>query len=729
LSRAQLRKFMRLYIAEKKETAMSISVALGGPSVPDGICFDIGDEQVTWLSGHLLRLRKPEEHNEDYKQWSLDYLPMSWPISYIPIDKHRDHLTEIINLARGADELVNAGEPDPEGQRLVDEVIEYARLDKPVQRILINDNNHAAILRASLSMRSNSYYRGMSLSALARAVCDQHYGFNLTRAYTLLARKHGYVGVLSVGRVQTPILGLIVARDKLHEDYRPYTYQMIQATIEIDGKRVIAEYLPQAGDLVDPSQRLIDQAFADQLLIDIENASVKIESVDIEEHKIPPPLPHSLLSLQAEAAEKYGYSPRQVLDTTQRLRDVHKAITYSRSDCRYLGEDRFREAVVLIDKLKIAFPEAAKCDSQHKSAAFDSEKVAAHHAIIPTASVPELAQLTEQEQRVYNLITTVYLAQFYPNKSSRVTSILFKIGTHTFETKGKVDSKKGWSTISDGDDSSNALDDIPMDNLELITHFDHAKLLKTEVIKKQTLPPDRYTMKTLLLDLTRIASYVTDPEIKRLLLEKDAEQHGESVGIGTPGTRHGHIETLFSRDYIEERNGEVTSTSIGREFHDALPAFAVKPDLTALWHEKQRRIESGQMDYQSLIDEVNAIIADEIERVKVQGLDLHVNSVTCPVCNKGHLKLRQNQKKVAFWGCSDYPSCKATFSDMKGKPVIEETKAIVSPDHQCPKCDSGLIRRPAKKEGVFWWGCSQFPKCDYRAFDRDGVPETAESDK
>ncbi|PWQ97860.1 DNA topoisomerase [Leucothrix pacifica] len=663
---------MRLYIAEKKETAMSISVALGGPSVPDGICFDIGDEKVTWLSGHLLRLRKPEEHDEAYQKWSLDYLPMEWPISYTPQDQHREHLTEIIDLARSAEELVNAGEPDPEGQRLVDEVIEYARLDKPVLRILINDNNPAAILRASLSMGSNNLYRGMSLSALARAVCDQHYGFNLTRAYTLLARKQGYVGMLSVGRVQTPILGLIVARDKAHDEYRPYQYQSVEATIEVQGKQLTARYIPKAGDLVDPSQRLIDASFADQLVAELSNAPVKIDAVTTQEHKVAPPLPHSLLSLQAEAAGKFGYAPRVVLEITQRLRDQYKAITYNRSDCRYLSAERYREASVLLDKLKTAFPEAEVCDSQRRSAAFDSDKVAAHHAIIPTVSVPDVGQLSGAELRIYKLISSAYMAQFYPEQRLRVTEINVRIGDHAFKTLGKVAVDQGWRAITDWDEASDRFEDIPENNLELITHFDRGKLLSIKTNTQQTLPPPRYTMKTLLLDLTRVANYVTDPEIKRLLLEKDATQHGESVGIGTPGTRHGHIETLFSREYIEERDGVVISTSIGREFHDALPAFAVKPDLTALWHQKQRLIESGLLDYQELIDEVDGIIADEIERVKAQGLDLHVNTLSCPVCAKGHLVLRQNKQKTPFWGCSEFPKCRATYSDVKGKPLLDD---------------------------------------------------------
>jgi DNA topoisomerase-3 len=296
--------------------------------------------------------------------------------------------------------------------------------------------------------------------------------------------------------------------------------------------------------------------------------------------------------------------------------------------------------------------------------------VGAHHAIIPTGSVPDFAQLNHQEQRIYRLIALAYLAQFYPEERVRVSKVRFSIAEHCFEASGKVNVDRGWRAIMGGDDGTDALESVAPENLEFITHFDRGKLLSSQVLNKQTLPPDRYTMKTLLLDLTRVTDYVTDPAIKRLLLEQAANTHGESGGIGTPGTRHGHIETLFSRAYIEERNGEVVSTTMGREFHDALPAFAVKPDLTALWHEKQRLIESGQMDYQTLIDEVNAIIADEIARVKVQGLNLHVSTVACPVCRQGHLKLRQNQRKIPFWGCSRYPACKATFSDVKGKPAL-----------------------------------------------------------
>ena len=725
-SNAQLRMVMRLYIAEKKETAVSISVALGGSSTPSGICFDIGDDQVTWLSGHLLRLHKPEEHNEAYQKWSLDYLPMDWPISFTPNEHHREHLTQIIALARSADELVNAGEPDPEGQRLIDEVIEYAGLDKPVLRILINDNNPAAILRASLSMRSNKDFRGMSLSALARAVCDQRYGFNLTRAYTLLARKQGYVGVLSVGRVQTPILGLIVSRDKAYEEYQPRTYHTIQASIDVQGKQLLASYVPKFGDPVDEDGHINDLAFAQHCESETSRVVHKaaiISSINTQEHQIPPPLPHSLLSLQAEAAGKYSYAPRLVLEVTQRLRDEFKAITYNRSDCRFLNKERYHEAPSLLEKLKTIFPEqVSKCDAKRRSDAFNSNKVTAHHGIIPTASVPDWSVLTPQEQNIYKLISTTYLAQFYPVKRVRTSTIIFDIGESSFKAQGKVDVDLGWRAIMEGDEVTHASDEIALTNLESISRFDRGKVTSVKINKQLTQAPTPYSMKTLLLDLTRVANYVTDPSIKRLLLEKGENKQGESGGIGTAATRHGHIETLFSRGFVEEQQGYLRSTPIGREFHNALPDFAVKPDLTALWHEKQLLIESGEMDYQALIAEVDAIIADEIKRVKKQGLELHVKTVTCPSCNKGHLTLRQNASKTPFWGCSSFPACKATFSDIKGQPQFIETLKV-SNEHHCPQCESGLVRRAAKKEGVFWWGCSKYPSCTFRTFDRAGTPQ------
>ena len=364
---------MRLFIAPKRDVALSISKALGGPTEPTGASFSFDDDHVTWLSGHLLRLGNPQEYDDRYETWSLDDLPMSWPISYQPDDRHKNQLAAVIELAKQADELVNAGDPDPEGQRLVDEVIEFAGLEsKPMARLLINDNNPMAILKASLSMRSNKDYRGLSLSALARSVCDQRYGFNLTRAYTLLARQQGYIGVLSVGRVQTPILGLIVARDKAYDSHEPVNYYDVEADVSIRNQTIRCRYFPhpeQADSVASGQLDLVSEVLnpnetapgipekdsADNIAKAIFDEKVSVESVETEDLNCPPPLPHSLLSLQAEAAGQYGYHPSLVHEIAQRLRDEHMAITYHRSDSRYLSNERFREAPALIDALSVDY--------------------------------------------------------------------------------------------------------------------------------------------------------------------------------------------------------------------------------------------------------------------------------------------------------------------------------------------------------------------------------------
>lgn len=693
---------MRLFIAPKRDVALSISIALGGPSQPSGASFKLDDDEVTWLAGHLLRLGNPQEYDERYETWSLDDLPMNWPISYLPDDRHQHQLTAVIELAKQADELVNAGDPDPEGQRLVDEIIEYAGLEsKPMARLLINDNNPMAILKASLSMRNNNDYRGLSLSALARSVCDQRYGFNLTRAYTLLARQQGYIGVLSVGRVQTPVLGLIVARDKAHQAHLPVTYYELVTDIQIRNQWVRCHYLPNSIQSTDESladnqidfvsestaipnnpTAVTDQALAKTISVGVIGKPASLESTITQEINIPPPLPHSLLSLQAEAAGQYGYKPGRVHEVAQKLRDELMAITYHRSDSRYLSNERFREAPALLDALSAHYPElTAGCNKAQRSQAFNSEKVTAHHAIIPTLNIPSPDSLDADEKRIYELITRAYAAQFHKEAINRVTTLVFAIDGHQFIASGEVSKAHGWRALFGDDYTMEDVDEryndrglnfpIESRDLEAITRFDHGKVTAAEVSAITTEASARYTMKTLLQDLTKVAQYVTDPVVKKLLLEKDSAKQDEAGGIGTPATRDKHIETLFTRRFVTEEDGYIVSTAIGRDFHDALPDFAVKPDMTALWHDKQKQIEAGVMDYQTFISDVDTIISQEIERAKRVGLNIKVKGISCPSCTSGHLVLRTSKANKQFWGCSTFPECRATFSDVKGKPEIK----------------------------------------------------------
>jgi len=272
--------------------------------------------------------------------------------------------------------------------------------------------------------------------------------------------------------------------------------------------------------------------------------------------------------------------------------------------------------------------------------------------------------------------------------------------------------------------------------LEKLQAQDTGAVADQEVKQEFTKPPARYTMKTLLKDLTRVSKYVKDPAIRKLLQEKDADKEDEQGGIGTPATRDQHLETLFKRGYVQEKAKKLVSTQLGRDFHDALPEFAVRPDMTALWHSEQKCIETNELDYEDFVRSVDETIAQEVHRVTTEGLTLSIDAELCPRCKNGVLRRRKGRNGI-FWGCSQYPDCRASYPEGKdGKPDLSRG-VTVSTEHRCPKCNKGLIRREAKnggkqrakkgrKEGTekqYWWGCSGFPACDYRAFDAEGKPK------
>ncbi len=719
---------MKLYITEKKEVANAMADALGGQLANGAYELTNGDK-ITWLSGHLLRLADPEELDTNYEKWTLSSLPMNYPIEMRIHDRHTDRVPQIIDFIKQADELVNVGDPDPEGQRLVDELIEFSNIQKPTYRVLINDNNPNEIKKAIENMKDNADFRGLSLSALVRAVGDQRYGYNLTRAYTLLAQEKGYQGTLSVGRVQTPILGLVVSRDEAIEGHKESFYYSVTANMKLTENpvnnraelSVDTQYLVKDTDPTDDKNRLIDETLAKQISDDVKGQSVRVVSVETKRNKIAPPLPYNLLALQSDAAAKFGYKPKRVLEITQALRDNYKAITYNRSDCRYLNEERFEDAQELLQALSGQFEIAQNADSSIKGKVFNSKKVTAHHAIIPTLSVPE--KLPDDLKNIYDLIVRQYVIQFYPHRELDKTKAIFEVAGHQFAANSSTEINPGWKVaMTDSQDDSDTENETNITGLSDLLKDDNGNVTDSQSTAKKTQPPKRYTMAALLKDIASAAKYVTDPKIKELLLDKDADKADEAGGIGTPATRDAHIETLFNRGYVEDKGKQIISTELGRQLISALPEFATRPDMTALWHEKQKLIENGELDYQELLAEIDTSIANEIERVQKEGLNIKTNAPKCPNCENGHLQQRKGANGK-FWGCSGYPDCKTTFPDKAGKPNFDGG-AKVSDEHKCPNCDSGLVRRPSKKDKKkFWWGCSGFPKCSYTTFDDNGKPK------
>lgn len=774
-----------LYIAEKPELARAIVEGLGGGTKKNGY-YDCGGDFVTWCFGHMLELYEPEDYDPAYKKWTLQTLPMFFvPWKKRPVVKSKDQFTTIVGLLREADAVCHAGDPDAEGQLLIDELLHYTDFTGPVKRVLINDNNTDVVKKALANLRDNADFKGLSAAAEARQIGDQLYGFNMTRLYTLAARWEGYTGVLSVGRVQTPILGLVVRRDRENEGHQKVPYFMVHGVFRAGDTRFTAAYQVKPTDTQDDKGRLSHPADASAVADSIGGKTAVVKSSETKPGETPAPLPYNLLKLQSDASRLYGIGPDKVKEITQTLREKHRLITYNRSDSQYLSEEQHGDAPQILAAASDMLPElkahGGKLDASRKSRAFDSSKVTAHHAIVPTKAITAADTLGKEERQVYFLLARAYLAQFMPPHKWERTVTTLEIEGHTFIRTAKATIENGWRDLYSGDPKQDAKDEDGDDDevsaSPIFAAGQEIACITGESVRKETAPKPLYTISSLLEDLTRVAQYIADEKLRKTLVDKDRDKPGERGGIGTPATRDEIIKTLFQRGFIEyQQQGkkqQVISTKTGREFYDCLPDTAKFPDMTALWHDQQLEIEKGTRDIDSFIDGLLVYLGSEIGRVLDNGLTLNIEkhscpecgsammlkktagkafwgcskypecrvtlpdnrgkpgersqavgaidpSVTCPLCGKP-MRLR-NHPKGDFFGCTGYPACKGSVKARDGKPFTGESRPSVSEKYKCKACGKGLVRRSSKKDGSFFWGCSGFPACTCSYPDQDGKP-------
>ncbi len=722
---------MRLFIAEKPELAQAIIEGLGGGTCREGY-YECGRDAVTWCFGHMLILCDPEDYDVRYAEWRLEDLPfVHIPWQKKPEPTHALQLRIIVRLLKQAESVVHAGDPDDEGQLLVDEILQYAQCRLPVQRLLINDNNPQVVRRALASLRDNREFAGLSAAADARSAADQLYGYNLTRAYTLAARQLGYQGIVSVGRVQTPVLGLVVRRDREFEGHSASIYYAITGQFRFGNLAFPARYQVVEGDPVDDKGRLISQEAAQAIVQAVSGQFAYLVACETQQKEQPAPLPYNLLKLQADAARKFGLKPDQVMSITQDLREKHRLITYNRSDCEYLSEEQHPEASHVLAAIAQTAPmlasACAAADPARKSRVFNSARVSAHHAIIPTSATADLATLSADERNIYVLIARAYVAQFLALYCYDQTTLLAEVAGKHFRCRCNVATGQGWRALykSDADDEELQHDeqDLSLD-LRGLRASQRGRCVEARAEQMQTKPRPRYTMATLLTDLTRVARYVRDEHLRQLLLEKDQHKQGEHGGIGTPATRDTIIKTLFERKYLVEQGKSIVSTQLARQIYDLLPPQATSPDMTALWHEQQRAIQAGEQTVEAFIRELMEYIGREVSTIKDHGLALTIEAEhRCPLCQKPLRRIkRKNGAKGFFWGCTGYrEGCGYSCDDKAGKPVLRQTPEV-SEQFTCRACGKGLVRRDGKKKGTAWWGCSGYPACTQTYPDAQGRP-------
>ena len=621
----QSNQSFRLFIAEKPSLARAIADVLPKPHQKgNGFIKASNGDIVSWCIGHLLEQATPEVYDERYKKWALDDLPIvpdKWIL--MPKSSTEKQFNILVDLIKSADQIVHAGDPDREGQLLVDEVLNYCQLTpekrKTIQRCLISDLNASAVEKSLEQLRSNQDFIPLSTSALARARADWLYGMNMSRVCTLVGQRNGYRGVLSIGRVQTPILGLVVRRDLEITQFVPKPFYEVFAILQTKHNEIFkAKWQPSeaCAPYQDEEGRVLVKRLAENVCQRIKDQSGIIDKVSNKKKELAPPMPFNLSALQIEMAKRNGLSAQEVLDICQSLYEKHKLITYPRSDCRFLPEEHLKQ----INGVKAAIENNCSelqtaindADFTLRSKAWNDKKVEAHHAIIPTLRKTKMDNLSTNEQAVYQVIATQYLAQFYPVYKYAELQIDVDIGGGKFTSKANQMLDEGWKVLFRSKNYQAESDKDSDENNGLLTKLvkkgELVQCIDTELLSKETQPPRPFTDATLLSAMTGIARFVKDPEIKKILRETD--------GLGTEATRAGIIELLFKRQFLTRQGKSIRSTPIGQNLILSLPESVSMPDMTAHWELQLEEISKKEFSYQQFMYQLNSSLLSLVEQLK-----------------------------------------------------------------------------------------------------------------
>lgn len=610
---------MKLYIAEKPSLGRAIAAALPKPHKNHKTHIEVANgDVVSWCVGHILAQADPQDYDESFKKWSMETLPIvpeQWQLK--PIARTRAQLTVLRKLVKQADSIIHAGDPDREGQLLVDEVIDYFKVSKVkkanVKRLLVSDLNLPAVKRSLNSLKNNQDFMPLSISALARSRADWLYGINLTRACTLQGQKQGYNSVLSVGRVQTPVLGLVVRREQDIANFVSKPFYQVLAHLSVNKEQAnksdsfTAKWQPSDAcqQYCDGEGRVLVKGLADNVVARINNQPAIVENINTESKQQNQPLPFNLSSLQIAAAKQFSMNAKLVLDVCQALYEKHKLITYPRSDCRYLPKEQIKQATGIINMLAASnlpcSEQAKNADNAIKSKAWNDKKITAHHAIIPTEKSPNSINLNSFEKNIYLLIVRQYLTQFYPVYCYQQTKLTVKIAGGIFTTNHKVEQQQGWKILFPSSDKSTTTGN---DALLSLSKGQVLHCWQGELVEKHTSPPESFTDATLLSAMTGIARFVSDENIRKVLRDTD--------GLGTDATRAGIIDLLFKRNFLSRQGKKIIATEVGIALINALPSQATLPDMTAQWEASLTAISEKNASYLSFMQPLTYTVTEMV---------------------------------------------------------------------------------------------------------------------
>ncbi|HHW1764615.1 TPA: DNA topoisomerase III [Pseudomonas aeruginosa] len=648
---------MRLFLCEKPSQGKDIGRILGATQRGEG-CLNGSGVTVTWCIGHLVEAAAPEAYDEQLKRWSIEQLPIipqHWRVEVKP--KTATQFKVVKALLAKATQLVIATDADREGELIAREIIDLCGYRGPIERLWLSALNDASIRAALGKLRPSAETLPMYYSALARSRADWLVGMNLSRLFTVLGRQAGYDGVLSVGRVQTPTLKLVVDRDREIAVFVSVPYWAIDVSLSTGGQAFTAQWVPPE-TCTDDAGRCLQQPVAQQAAQQIRAAgSAQVVSVETERVREGPPLPFDLGTLQEVCSKQLGLDVQETLDIAQALYETHKATTYPRSDSGYLPESMFAEVPTVLDSLVKTDPSLRpimeQLDRTQRSRAWNDAKVSAHHGIIPTLEPANISAMSEKELAVYRLIRAHYLAQFLPHHEFDRTVAKLSCGQQTLAATGKQVVVKGWRLVlaepqpeEDGDGANRS------QVLPALREGLACQVAGVDLKALKTLPPRPYTQGELVKSMKGVAKLVSDPRLKQKL--KD------TVGIGTEATRGNIIGGLIARGYLVKKGRAIRASDAAFTLIDAVPPAIADPGTTAVWEQALDMIEAGQLTLDVFIGKQAAWISQLIAQYGSTSLPIKVpQGPACPQC--GAPTRQRSGKSGPFWSCSRYPDCKGTL--------------------------------------------------------------------
>ncbi|KIX28997.1 DNA topoisomerase III [Mannheimia haemolytica] len=611
---------MKLFICEKPSQARDLASVLGATSKGDGL-LATNDKSiiVTWGFGHLVEQYQPEDYDEVWKRWAFETLPIipaQWKMA--PKKESKKQYNVVIGLIKKASLVVIATDADREGEMIARELLDLAGYRGQIQRCWLSALDDASIRKALQTLKSGKETEALYYAGMGRSRSDWLIGMNFSRLFTLMAQAKGYSGKpLSVGRVQSPTLALVVNRDREIANFVPKAHyslavQLATASDEtfVAGLSIPEQYLDESGLCLD--SRVIQQAEAQIKQVGI----AKVITVETKREKKAPPLLYALSDLQGECNRLFGFGAQQVLDIAQSLYEEHKITTYPRTDCGYLPESQLTEVPMVIRSLVAADSGLQtllpRLNLQQKSRAWDDKKITAHHGIIPTIKKADLSKLSEEEMKVYDLIRRRYLAQFLPHLETDKTIATLQSSGHTLIARGNVIVSQGWRILF----GKNA------------------------------------------------ARFVTDPRLKQRLRETE--------GLGTEATRAGLIQGLIDKGFLIKKKKSLMASAEAIALIDSLPDLLKNPGLTALWEQALNQIAEGSMTLDDFMQRQETFVRQLIGNCMQQGMSLgNIEIRKCPECGKPMRKI--NHAKGTFWGCTGYPDCQHKEADKKVKSTSNKS--------------------------------------------------------